>query len=232
MLSLNDAAEATYPNALIAAVLDEYHVRVPEKHREQFKIQLNDYLFRTYTPYVACFCEDGDLLSQWRSYGNEGDGFAVAFGVPWLLSLESEGWRLQKVIYDRRQQIDLILMLLDLASSELSKLSLSDEQQPQFWREVAAQLAPWVVMFKDPAFEREQEWRLVNVNIVSGLSFRRSGHRIVPYVKIQLTPGAIARVIRGPFFRDSDTRGAYLMLVSNNFVPGANVCDSQIPLRR
>lgn len=69
MLSLNDASEAEYPYKLIAEVLDKYHSGVPQEHRHRFKTQLTEYTFRLYAPFVVCFCEDGDLLNQWRAYG-------------------------------------------------------------------------------------------------------------------------------------------------------------------
>jgi hypothetical protein len=74
-------------------------------------------MFRLYTPFVARFCEDGDLLSQWRGYGNDGEGFPLGLSVPWLLGLENDGFRLQRVIYDRRRahQTELVLMFLDKA---------------------------------------------------------------------------------------------------------------------
>jgi hypothetical protein len=30
-------------------------------------------------PFVVCFCENGDLLSQWNTYGRDGGGYAVGF---------------------------------------------------------------------------------------------------------------------------------------------------------
>jgi hypothetical protein len=29
--------------------------------------------------FLTCFSENGDLLSQWRAYGNNGDGVAIGF---------------------------------------------------------------------------------------------------------------------------------------------------------
>lgn len=234
MLSLNDASEVRYPQRLIGEVLDEYASQIPARYKEQFEIQLTDYMFRLYTPFIACFCENGDLLSQWRAYGSEGEGFAVGLSVPWLLGLEKGRFRLQRVIYDRAQQTDLVLMFLETARSLLAESRLSEEELTAFWKGAAASLAPWVVMFKDPGFREEQEWRIVNVDPPKlGMQFRRAGHRIVPYIRIPLaSPSAITRVIRGPYFANTDKRGAYLMLVTSGFIAGANIDDSKMPLRR
>ena len=72
MLSLNDTSEAEYAWNLTGQILDEYNADVPEQHRHRFKTQLREYMFRRYTPFVACFCQNGDLLSQWRGYGGGG----------------------------------------------------------------------------------------------------------------------------------------------------------------
>lgn len=32
-----------------------------------------------FSPYICCFSEDGDLLSQWRGYASDGHGFAIGF---------------------------------------------------------------------------------------------------------------------------------------------------------
>lgn len=235
MLSLNDASEASYPFKIITEALNAHRSDVPEEHRRRFETQLTEYLFTMYTPFVACFCEDGDLLSQWKGYGNGGEGFALEVSSSWLLSLDSSiGFRLQRVIYDVDQQVGLVRMLLDHVSSLLARRSFSDQEQREVWQHAAASLAPWVVMFKDPAFREELEWRLVNVKpIPPPYSFRRSGHRIVPYVKIPVSDcQAITRVVRGPYFSGTETRGAYIMTVSHGFILGATFHDSKVPLRR
>ncbi len=235
MLSLNDASEAEYPQRVITAIFDQ--LRFPPEHSlafEAFKTQLVEYTFRGYTPFVTCFCENGDLLSQWRGYGNQGEGFSLGFSVPWLISLEKRGFRLQRVIYDRRQQEMLIHEFLTMAFSLVPKDHLSPEDEVTFWKIAAACLAPWFVMFKDAAFQEEREWRIVNANPPNTMmQFRRAGNRIVPYVNILIDrPDAVTRVIRGPYFSGTDKRGAYLMLVFHNFMVAAAVKESQVPLRR
>jgi len=162
-----------------------------------------------------------------------GEGFALGFSVGWLKSLENGGFRLQRVIYDPAQQKGPILMLLALTYAKLAGAVLSEEDQSQIWQGAAQALSPLVVMFKNPVFVEEQEWRLVNVNLMQTLLYRRSGQRIVPYVRIPINDKtAITRVIRGPYFSGPQERGAYLMLVSHGFISGAIFEDSKIPLRK
>ncbi len=243
MLSLNDASEVTYPQRVIAEAVEESD-SLPRRHRERFNTQLTEYMFRVDAPYVVCFCEDGDLLSQWRGYGASGEGFAVGFGIPWLLSLDKSGFRLQRVIYDRDEQRALVLSFLDRVAAVTSEEKFSDEEETQIWQRAAASLSSWVVMFKHPSFREEGEWRIVSEferrpSCFKNL-FRRSGRRIVPYVTIDIPHDmgmegmngtAITRVVRGPYFQGIDTRGPYFMLVARGFImAGGSVEDSRIPL--
>lgn len=52
-------------------------------------------------PYICCFSEEPDLLSQWRGYGANGSGFSIAFDRERIISLISEHseWLLKKVTY-------------------------------------------------------------------------------------------------------------------------------------
>jgi Protein of unknown function (DUF2971) len=233
MLSLNDASESMYPCQVITKVL-ESQVNIPAGHRNRFAAQLKEYLFRIETPFVVCFCEDGDLLSQWRGYGSDGEGFALGFSFSWLQFLDTSDFRLQKVIYEFARQEELILMLLDRVPWMLTQAPFTEEDEERLWSHAAASLAPWVVMFKDPSFAEEREWRLVRrTPFPPPYSFRRSGHRIVPYVKVPISDcEVITSIIRGPYFGGTEMRGAYIMTVTNGFIRAAKIRDSRIPLRQ
>src|SRR5438067_10707873 len=43
--------------------------------------------FRRTNICVASFCEENDLLSQWRAYGNDGRGISLGFGSAGLRAL-------------------------------------------------------------------------------------------------------------------------------------------------
>jgi hypothetical protein len=55
--------------------------------------------------FMACFCENGDLLSQWRGYGSLGGGFSLGFKAKqlknrlWKYSGINEGRGFFKVLY-------------------------------------------------------------------------------------------------------------------------------------
>jgi DUF2971 family protein len=243
MLSLSDASEVSYPQQVIVGAAENSN-NIPGKCRERFNKQLTEYMFRMDAPYVACFCENSDLLSQWRGYSASGMGFAVGFGVPWLRSLKENGFRLQRVIYDRGQQMSLVLDFLRRVEEIILEGAFSEDDEVMIWQRAAAMLSTWVVMFKHPSFQEESEWRIVSEierrTSVLTPAFRLSGQRIVPYVEIGIpsdmkmeTVGgtAITRVVRGPYFKGTDARGARFMLAQRGFfIAGYQFGDSRIPL--
>lgn len=48
--------------------------------------------------FAACFCENGDLLSQWRGYAGGGQGYAIGFNSDTLQ--RATEFKLGKCIYD------------------------------------------------------------------------------------------------------------------------------------
>ena len=64
--------------------------------------------------YIACFCEEGDLLSQWRGYAASGGGYALGLGGPLIARDEaSSKVILRKVIYDPKKQRKVLEDWLD-----------------------------------------------------------------------------------------------------------------------
>jgi hypothetical protein len=236
MLCLNDSSEATYAHGLIQDALDMDNGRLlPPKHRSQFEEGLRS-AFRMYPPFVTCFCENGDLLSQWRGYGGAGEGFALGFRRSWLTSsavLDDAKFCLVKVIYCPNQQKRLITEFIESSGSISTTYQFSDDDAERwFWGITANAIAHLVVAIKDPVFEQENEWRLINTTIIPGENYRYrvSGHRIVPYVKIPVDADAVTSLVRGPRFKGD--RGAEDMIRYGGFsVCAINVRNSEIPLR-
>jgi hypothetical protein len=88
---LNDSAEITYGYGLLDEALKDWISAnpLPEESLSlglALKLQKAfglDRLKRNVIEpiYLACFCEDDNLLSQWRAYGQSG-GYSLAFNLP------------------------------------------------------------------------------------------------------------------------------------------------------
>lgn len=80
-----------------------------------------------FSPYVCCFSEDGDLLSQWRGYASDGSGFSIGFNsdifpcsheMPRMANLgdgNKEKLSLSRIEYDADKQKSLVKHLVEFA---------------------------------------------------------------------------------------------------------------------
>lgn len=106
---------------------------------------------------ASCFSKNGDVLSQWRAYADDGAGYAIGFSAKELSELPVS---LLEVIYDREKQVKemtaLVQALYDVERSEKEKFG-SDFAQACYV--IGADMAA----YKNPAFAEEQEVRLVHL---------------------------------------------------------------------
>jgi hypothetical protein len=164
--------------------------------------------------YVACFSEDGDLLSQWRAYGTDGQGVAIGFdpndgrmpiidSPPFSNAARERAVSLVKVDYVGPGDLASLFEHIDRAvtTRELADL---------FALQLRLSALRWVA--KNPAFAEEQEWRLVNLPLQAGdpeqdagwlseigaRQFRASGGRLISYYELPFGPAAVRELVLGP----------------------------------
>jgi DUF2971 family protein len=155
--------------------------------------------FRHLTLYVSCFCEEGDLLSQWRGYGRAGGGYAIGI-QPRPTSVADENPRivLRKVLYEPKEQEQLIdasiseleTMWTHLATRTEDESTLTKGQNKilSFYRR---EVGDYIWCFKDPAFREEKEWRFSYLTGATDpkkrlVKFRPGPNSIVPYVELDV----------------------------------------------
>lgn len=160
--------------------------------------------------YAACFCTDGDLLSQWRGYAGA-TGYAIGVDSSALRAATgSNGWTLQEVIYEDALQRACIATLLDEYLACLGRLAdeLVPDPQPTkrdinnrykivcdtmpVFEMVALCAFSWL---KHPTFAEEQEWRLLRLvehgsvgasNAECDVGVRIGTNLLIPYVRAPL----------------------------------------------
>ena len=216
---MNDTTELGYGINLVREVLQEpatrrarrtARTRTAGKHgRSDILSLLADTEVNT-KHFAVCFCENGDLLSQWRGYGALGSGFAIGlesrklgrFAAPFLpesrMGPESLGVILRKVIYDPRVQKPLVRKWIACVDSATDP----EGAFPAF-----RMLYECLVCFKDPGFQEEREWRLIQQGRVGGNdickeSFRASAGRIVSYLPLTFPLLASTRATGKPPIND------------------------------
>lgn len=147
---LNDPSELRYAAQLIGEVLEEA-IPLDEKEAEggflsrfvttllkgqSAKAWISELVSASRDRaevYLACFCQNGDLLSQWRGYGGAGDGYSVGFAGRLIASpavaSETNPVILRKVIYDPPTQKRIIQTWVD----KLHELSESVPRAKDFF---------------------------------------------------------------------------------------------------
>lgn len=98
---------------------------------------------------------DGDVLSQWRAYSSDGEGYAIGFDASVFPSLQVRPLR---VLYDKRQQIDEALFIKSIYAVEQTE---AIKYGSDFGR-MCATFACDMASFKNPAFAEEKEVRIVH----------------------------------------------------------------------
>ena len=134
------------------------------------------------TPYVCCFSSEPDLLSQWRAYTGDGEGFAIGFSTGYLtqrikqycapskgsrLLLDQLEWLLlDKVEYCEEVQKKQLSGLLEGKWIEIQcpDDSVTEDQSVEIkalW--MKASVWRYAAFCKNPAFRAESEWRIVAI---------------------------------------------------------------------
>jgi hypothetical protein len=177
-------------------------------------------------PFMTCFSSDGDTLSQWRAYAADGYGFAIGMNpryfplrkqAPWVSEEEEHAIGISEVVYDRAAQSAYIAQAIDshLACFNADGLhSLSHHAA-----ECATVLLRDSLIFKNPKFNEELEWRIIYVPTIiaeegaeiqigleqrpiSDLRFRDSEDALIPYFELSFSEQrgekAINEIVLGP----------------------------------
>jgi hypothetical protein len=212
---LNDIAELRYSVELARAHLDHLAANTKTDPERQL---LENWRMLLYTPegirfYLASFCEDGDQLSQWRAYGQEG-GYAIGF-APERLKKAAESLRqpyaLMKCVYKLDEQEGLMATITSTLLDALrANWPSEDHLRLKLLTELSVQFSTFLMSIaaslKHPAFAEEREWRLVTTDPIGGRparkSFRLGRRTIVPYIEMNLVDAEkvvrFERVIVGP----------------------------------
>jgi hypothetical protein len=172
---MNDASELSYAAELVSEVVTE---TLSEVDNEVLRPALpgrpgfaNAFEYGA-RPFVACFCEEEDLLSQWRGYRASETGYSLGLDLSTLANFGDlpPNTYLRKVVYDsdeqRKEVRDVVGIWLRTAASLLEpERGLRTEDvfpYPAIWALQEA-LAEHHLCFKHPAFAEEREWRLIKL---------------------------------------------------------------------
>ncbi len=169
--------------------------------------------------FVASFSRKDNDLGQWRAYADNGRGVAVGLApslfevVPDESSLKvTEKTIVARVIYDPKRHEQNLREAIGCAIEGIARgeqSATSEAEREEFGKAMAIELAvpifTYSITCKHPAYEQEQETRLLLVNDLHRLGpfieTRTRGSALVPYIQSPLPvrkPGALTKIMIGP----------------------------------
>lgn len=191
--------------------------------------------------FAVCFCADGDLLSQWRGYGDFGKGISVGLNVEKLDFVNAHGFW---VLYDPTAQHEVAARIVTELQNRLVEVVNSDNVE-----EVIFRLIKWLPVFltfmysilKHHAFAAEEEYRIVWMKWLGmqgfGTKFRARGAAIIPYVEIDFDRDRmmpLEEVVMGPGAGwPANIASLELFLKTTNMMNAGNqvkIRNSEVPL--
>ena len=203
VLYLNDASELSDATEVLRKNLESEPIKLRNENARFMQKTIPAHTVDVpIDHFVVSFCENGDLLSQWRAYGTPGGGYSIGIHTSALLDAAKRdentihgGCTLRRVKYRQNQKEEMIRKRIEILRSVLEPLSDQfdpdkDEDYRQLnrlWARVAASFHPALALMKHVAFEEEREWRLVRTLWKKPLQTPKSPLRL-RIIRGQLTP--------------------------------------------
>jgi hypothetical protein len=186
--------------------------------------------------FAFCLSEEGDLLSQWRSYGRDGSGIAIGF-LPDMLTEDfgevnfgAKFYELKKVEYgeDGMTRKHALAMLAD-RDQKVKLFTSTNDKSSELLSRLLKLLAPlhFQIYFTKPQyFHEECEWRLIRYRhkvALPDIEYFADEHSVRPYITSLIADPAreaIKEVILGPKHRTNPNwMRAFLASVGLSHVP-------------
>lgn len=191
---LNGVAEFAYAIKIARISLGGYKNKFPEENDLWKEIDDELESIENINIFVCSFSEKGDLLSQWRSYCREANGFSIGFKYSQLYSsAERQGFKLLPCIYDENDQENVINQILAELyrnfQTERGKLQNGISTTKIFTHKFIKKFLQFGPILKHPSFSEEKEWRLISPPTSikhSQVSFREGKYMIIPYFEFEL----------------------------------------------
>jgi hypothetical protein len=158
IFSLNDSSEVDYARQVICEALSAYSELSSINENFSDEPRFMD-TYKGWNTHVCCFSARSDLLSQWRAYGGQGDGFAIGFS-PGLLKKEGDGppirFSVFPIVYSRGDQVSALHSFLGetLQIARLTALTASNRKAVMF--EIAMALLVMMAPLKNPVFSESK----------------------------------------------------------------------------
>ncbi len=243
--SFNDPHEIEYGKKLIIEVLNDFVRREDSPVIRDFLSGILPFVQsfgkQMHHAFVVCFCESGNLLSQWRGYADQGCGYSLGFKFSEATQIASSldnptgekipGPFFRKVIYCPEQQKKLIESYLqgavDAVRDLIGRIRKNRPDCAIMGVQASNLILDMLLCFKHPAFAEEKEWRLFRVtrgdHEPETIRFKDTARLLVPYrptylfdvVENSMTKFPLRTVYSGPALEPTRASAALELFLHN-----------------
>jgi hypothetical protein len=161
-LKTNDRYEIKWITELLKSFPDiKSHIKV-----NKFKTLYEYYVKSFIRPHIACFSKEGDILSQWRGYANNGKGVSIGFDRKYFEAIakrdqDQKEISIKKVVYLENDQKQELKRLID--ARDFKGFAEVNEDFNVGDIVLASELVQLGVKFKHYTFEEEKEVRVIQI---------------------------------------------------------------------
>lgn len=193
---LNDKKEFKFGVGQILSVLDKLRLENLEYSVLNMVEKKIDQIYKS-ERYVTCFSKNGDLLSQWRAYSNNGKGVAIGFNSSLFKSSIKQFISGKHIFYDEPYQLKVIEELIKIILAFFEKRKEIIEWADYGYEQLVAStilefLGNIIATYKHPSFREEKEYRFeytIDGNMIKkgkeNILFKSSDTIITPYIRLK-----------------------------------------------
>ena len=207
---LNDPEEFEWGSKLIRNFASRRMRKFPSEYQDVVKKAISGDTLSNFLFFVFSLSENPDLLSQWRAYAKNGEGFCLGLDGLALRSRAGFGensqtpipyeeqkkmcffYHLLPVVYEKSEQESIIEQFITAGFQcwEKNFNPKDDKSKFLFCLIFQHRLKEILISFKNPGYREEKEWRIVSCihNMDEKIMFRSGSHGIIPFIKLNLCP--------------------------------------------
>ena len=208
---MNDSEEIKWLTNKIINNFEAYESHIDLNNKEAFKkmfytlfesnnFSKDNWYFQYFEPpFIASLSEDGDILSQWRAYANNGKGVAIGFDGDFIR--QNTNVIIEKVVYDDYEQSSIIkdkILCKDLLNEYNSGFGHGTKDFVMTSQNILNKIIINALLCKNPGFMEEKEYRIIyddefeylrsDVKIpVSKIQYRVNDNAIIPFREINFS---------------------------------------------
>lgn len=236
---MNDASETVLIERMFEEIIDESESSGKLSSTEAREIR-DDYMVNKAESFACSLSEERDSTVQWKSYADQGRGFALGFDSDalWTNSMDSflvgdkgpfyaprratpteNTLALSKVLYCKKTTLASVKSHLE---ATLRRKSPSDVMRDVFLVDRVVTMAS---ICKESSFSHENEWRLIYLPVLSDgtndpvcighirpMLWRTTRFGIAPYFEFPFAPTALKEIWLGPTNPDASQKSAIHLL--------------------